>query len=101
MLHSVSIDCSTDRLAQVTKCYVLKKFPLMPERCITSLTPHEPHLLHVYDGRDMFRLRVTGIPSHFCPGSLMFLFERLEEAEEEAEEEVEPTLLTVTSLTSL
>ena len=93
--------CYTDRLVQVTKCYVLKKFPLMPERCITSLTPHEPHLLHVYDGRDMFRLRVTGIPSHFCSGSLMFLFERLEEAEEEAEEEVEPTLLTVTSLTSL
>ena len=77
--------------AQVTKCYVLKKFPLMPERCITSLTPHEPHLVHVYDGRDMFRLRVTGVPSHFCPGSLMFLFERLQEAEEE----VEPKLLSL------
>ena len=66
----------------------------MPERCITSLTPHEPHLVHVYDGRDMFRLRVTGIPSQFCPGSLMFLFERLEETEKE----VELSLRTVTSL---
>ena len=67
----------------------------MPERCITSLTPHEPHLVHVYDGRDMFRLRVTGIPSHFCPGSLMFLFERLEEAEQEVESQCDPS---VTSL---
>ena len=57
---------------------MLKEFPLMPEKCIRSLRAHEPHQLHVYDGREMFRLRVTGVPSNFCPGSLMFLFERLD-----------------------
>ena len=63
---------------QVTKSDVMKRFPLIPERCITSLRAHEPHQLHVYDGRDMYRLRVTGVPSSFSPGSLMFLFERLQ-----------------------
>ena len=64
--------------SEITKMFVLKTFPLTPERCITSLVPHEPHIVHVYDGVDIFTVRVTGVPSHFSSGSLMLMFERLD-----------------------
>ena len=64
--------------SEITKNYILKRFPLTPDRCISSLVPHQPQHVHVYDGTDIYTLRVTGVPSNYCPGSLMFLFEKLD-----------------------
>ena len=64
--------------SQGTKMFILKMFPLTPDKCLASLTPHEPHMVHVYDGQEMYTLRVTGIPSNYCQGSLMFMFEKLD-----------------------
>merc|ERR1719232_1680044 len=65
--------------SQITKQFVLKKFPLFPDNAIVSLTPNEAQTIHVYDSRDIYKLRTTTIPSHHCPGSVMFLFEKLDE----------------------
>ena len=43
-----------------------------------TLAPGEPRTIHVYDGRDIFKLRTTAIPSHHCPGAVMFFFEKLD-----------------------
>ena len=43
------------------------------------MTPNEAQTIHVYDSRDIYKLRTTTIPSHHCPGSVMFLFEKLDE----------------------
>ena len=63
--------------SQISKEFVLKKFPLFPEKTIVGLIPNEPRTIHVYDSCDIFKLRATAIPSNHCPGSLMFLFESL------------------------
>ena len=42
------------------------------------MNPNEARTVHVYDSRDIYKLRTTAIPSHHCPGSLMFLFEKLD-----------------------
>ena len=39
---------------------MLKLFPLIPERCIAGLQPGTPRLLHVYDGAEMYPVRVIG-----------------------------------------
>ena len=72
---------------------MLKKFPLFPDKvrnyfscnqpqiiyqAIVALTPNESQVIHVYDSRDIYKLRTTTIPSHHCPGSVMFLFQRLD-----------------------
>ena len=62
----------------ITKASVLKKFPFIPDRSIVSLKLNEPQLVYVYDGVNIFSLRVVGLPSNHCPGSLMFMFERLD-----------------------
>jgi len=64
--------------SQISKEFVLKKFPLFPEKTIVALIPNEPCTIHVYDSCDIFKLRATAIPSNHCPGSLMFLFEKLD-----------------------
>ena len=61
----------------ISKAFVMEKFPLIPDRSIVSLAPHEPKTVHVYDSVNIYSLRVVGIPSNHCPGSLMFMFERL------------------------
>ena len=33
----------------------------------------------MYDSRDIYKLRTTAVPSHHCPGSVMLLFERLDD----------------------
>ena len=43
-----------------------------------ALTPNEAKTLHVYDSKDTYKLRTTAIPSNHCPGSVMFLFEKLD-----------------------
>ena len=47
-------------------------------QAIVTLAPGEPRTIHVYDGRDIFKLRTTAIPSHHCPGAVMFFFEKLD-----------------------
>ena len=43
-----------------------------------TLAPGEPRTIHVYDGRDIFKLRTTAVPSHHCPGAVMFFFEKMD-----------------------
>ena len=56
----------------------MAKYPVFPEKTIVGLVPNEPRTIHVYDSCDIYKLRTTAIPSNHCPGSLMFLFERLD-----------------------
>ena len=56
---------------------MLKKFPFIPDRSIVSLKHGEPILVFVYDSVNIYSLNVVGLPSNHCPGSLMFMFERL------------------------
>ena len=37
-------------------------------KAIVALTPIEAVTIHVYDSRDIYKLRTTAIPSHHCPG---------------------------------
>ena len=46
---------------EMTRELVLQRFPLTPDRCLASLQPHQPRSLHVYDGAEIYWLRVTGI----------------------------------------
>ena len=72
----------------ISKAAVLKKFPFIPDRSIVGLKLNEPKLVYVYDGVNIYSLKVTGLPSNHCPGSLMFMFERLN-----MEKEVEKRIL--------
>ena len=53
-------------------------FRLEPLKAIVALNPNEAATLHVYDSQDIYKLRTTAIPSNHCPGSVMFLFEKLD-----------------------
>ena len=72
----------------ISKATVLKKFPFILDRSIVGLKLNEPKLVYVYDGVNIYSLKVTGLPSNHCPGSLMFMFERLN-----MEKEVEKRIL--------
>ena len=43
-----------------------------------ALNPNEAKTIHVYDSKDIYKLKTTAIPSNHCPGSVMFLFEKLD-----------------------
>ena len=49
-----------------------------PLKAIVALNPNEAKTIHVYDSQDIYKLQTTAIPSNHCPGSLMFLFEKLD-----------------------
>ena len=51
----------------------------LPPQAIVALQPSEARTIHVYDSRDIYKLRTTSVPSHHCPGAVMFLFERLDD----------------------
>ncbi|QQP41581.1 Uncharacterized protein FKW44_016000 [Caligus rogercresseyi] len=63
--------------SMTSKAFVLRKFPFLKERIIKDLFPHERSAINVYDrsSESFYELSVTAIPSHHCPGSLMFLLE--------------------------
>ena len=42
------------------------------------LNPNDAKTIHVYDSKDIYKLNTTAIPSNHCPGSVMFLFEKLD-----------------------
>ena len=43
-----------------------------------ALNPNDAKTIHVYDSKDIYKLNTTAIPSNHCPGSVMFLFEKLD-----------------------
>ena len=43
-----------------------------------ALNSNEAKTIHVYDSKDIYKLNTTAIPSNHCPGSVMFLFEKLD-----------------------
>ena len=51
---------------------------MYPVKAIVALNPNEAKTIHVYDSKDIYKLQTTAIPSNHCPGSLMFLFEKLD-----------------------
>ena len=53
-------------------------FTIEPLKAIVALNPDEARTIHVYDSQDIYKLRTTAIPSNHCPGSVMFLFEKLD-----------------------
>jgi len=63
--------------SEISKNFVLEKYRI-PVRTIHVLNNNEPHTLHSYDGDEIYFLQVTAVPANHCPGSVMFLFERLE-----------------------
>jgi len=63
--------------SEISKNFVLEKYRI-PVRAIHVLNNNEPHTLHSYDGDEIYFLQVTAVPANHCPGSVMFLFERLE-----------------------
>jgi len=63
--------------SEISKKFVLEKYRI-PVRTIHVLNNNEPHTLHSYDGDEIYFLQVTAVPANHCPGSVMFLFERLE-----------------------
>ena len=54
-------------------------YKIIPAQAIVALQLNEARTIHVYDSRDIYKLRTTAIPSHHCPGSVMLLFERLDD----------------------
>jgi len=64
--------------SEISKSFVLAKYPKIPSKMIVDLVPNEPKTVHVYDSNEIYKLRVTALPSNHCPGSIMFLFERLD-----------------------
>ena len=59
--------------SSVSKAFIVRKFPHLDERFVCDLFPNEATDVRVYDKRskDMWMLRVTAVPAHHCPGSVM------------------------------
>ena len=73
---------------------VVHKCPAISLPYIMEIPLNNPQTINIRGVSQPYTVRVTAMQANHCPGSLMFLFERLQEAEEE----VEPKLLSLASL---
>jgi len=64
--------------SSISKAFMKDRFKI-PEKAIVELMPNQPKTVHVYDKSDhsMYYIKITAFGANHCPGSLMFLYERL------------------------
>ncbi len=67
----------------VSKAFLVRKHPNLDERYVKDLFPNQPAEVRVFDKAEgcFTHVRVTAIPAQHCPGSVMFLFEKLDDGD--------------------
>jgi len=68
--------------SMISSVFVQKKYPDISRDSIVELLPNKPQTITVRDDTTVYCLRVTAINANHCPGSLMFLMEKLDFAGE-------------------
>ena len=68
----IKLFCST-----ISSVFVTAKYPDLPRDVISELLPNQPLTLSVFDGCGFYDLRITALHANHCPGSFMFLLEKL------------------------
>jgi len=64
--------------SMISSVFVQKKYPDIPREAIVEMLPNHPLTISVSACKSVYNLRVTGINANHCPGSLMFLMEKLD-----------------------
>ena len=68
--------------SMISSVFEQKKYPDISRNSIVELLPNKPHTITVRNDTTVYCLRVTAINANHCPGSLMFLMEKLDFAGE-------------------
>ena len=68
----IKLLCST-----ISSVFVTAKYPDLPRDVISELLPNQPLTHSVFDGCGFYDLRITALHANHCPGSFMFLLEKL------------------------
>ena len=64
--------------SSVSSVFVQKKYADIPRDAIVEMLPNHPCIMTVRDSDINYNIRVTAINANHCPGSLMFLMEKLD-----------------------
>merc|ERR1719228_3010697 len=64
--------------SMISSVFVQKKYPDIPREAIVEMLPNHPLTISVSACKSVYNLRVTGINANHCPGSLMFLMDKLD-----------------------
>jgi len=64
--------------SSVSSVFVQKKYADIPRDAIVEMLPNNPYIITVRDSALIYNIRVTAINANHCPGSLMFLMEKLD-----------------------
>jgi len=62
----------------ISSVFVQKKYPDIPHDAIVELLPNHPQTVSVSASCEVYSLRVTAVHSNHCPGSVMFMMEKLD-----------------------
>ena len=70
--------------SEISKHFIVRKYASLMEKFVTVLADNAPRDIQVFDKvkESFYTLRVTGIPANHCPGSIMFLYETLDDQRE-------------------